>query len=368
MTKPEARELMTISEFRENDMGVLVLAGTRKRVAVRADAEGRFVPVDQELVVHSNPPQKPKRDHKAEVISARSSRAMKSAETRIALQSDETDVMQLAQALIMCGLPYSRTAERQVSRKARLGDGSTVTVTFTAQDASTDMPFGSDRLLLHYLLDKAVKSGSRYVSWDTAKQFMTDLGMTGTGGKAYADLRHRFDRLRALGIFVSRKGAGRNDTANMSAFSSTRLPSSMDLNAENVGQELLPLPNKSKYGIEIGEGLFNDLIKHHVPVPTELLIQTRGNAQLQDICTFLYWRCFSANSPSVIPWESIREQLGSSDSNPRRIKQRFADAIKFFIQIWPELNAEVTKAGLKVAPPTGGTYLLRQGKAARRIG
>ena len=312
-------------------------------------------------------PVKPKRNNQAERASARGNRALRAAEVRIALEADNTDVMQLAQALILCGLPYRMTQERQISRKARLGDGSTVTVTFTALSADADMPFGSDRTLLHYLLDKAVKSGNRYVSWDTAKEFMEQMGMKGTGGKAYADLRERFDRLRGLGIFVSRKGAGRNDTSNMSAISRSRLPSSLDLNAENVGQSTLPLSESVRYGVEIGTELYNDLIKHHVPVPTELLIQTRGNAQLQDICIFLFWRCFAANSPSVIPWASVREQLGSADSNPRRIKVRFAEAIKFFQTFWPEMQAESRPDGVWVAPPRDGKYLLPQGKGFRRL-
>jgi hypothetical protein len=313
------------------------------------------------------PTSKPKRDTRAERANARGNRALRAAEVRLALDSDNTDVMQLAQALILCGLPYRMTQERQISRKARLGDGSTVTVTFTALSAEADMPFGSDRTLLHYLLDKAVKSGNRYVSWDTAKEFMEQMGMKGTGGKAYADLRERFDRLRGLGIFVSRKGAGRNETSNMSAISRSRLPSSLDLNAENIGQSSLPLSDSVRYGVEIGTELYNDLIKHHVPVPTELLIQTRGNAQLQDICIFLFWRCFAANSPSIIPWSSVREQLGSADSNPRRIKVRFAEAIKFFQIFWPEMRAESRAEGVWVAPPKDGKYLLPQGKGVRRL-
>jgi len=313
------------------------------------------------------PTSRPKRDNLAERVRARGNRALRAAEVRIALAADNTDVMQLAQALILCGLPYRMTEERQISRKARLGDGSTITVTFTALSADAMMPFGSDRTLLHYLLDKAVKSGNRYVSWDTAREFMEQMGMKGTGGKAYSDLRERFDRLRGLGIFVSRKGAGRNETSNMSAISRSRLPSSLDLNAENIGQNPLPLSETVRYGVEIGTELYNDLIKHHVPVPTELLIQTRGNAQLQDICIFLFWRCFAAQSPSIIPWASVREQLGSADSNPRRIKGRFAEAIKFFQTFWPEMQAEARPEGVWVAPPRDGKYLLSQGKGTRRL-
>lgn len=384
MPKRLASAIVREYHFVDPDTGLKSLISRNTRGSfVYTDATGRIQTLPDELVpeelrlsgsipllsasvqlVHLP---KVKRDSQAERLRAKGNRALRAAEVRIALAADNTDVMQLAQALILCGLPYRMTEERQISRKARLGDGSTITVTFSALSPDTRMPFGSDRTLLHFLLDKAVKSGNRYVSWETAKEFMEQMGMKGTGGKAYADLRDRFDRLRGLGIFISRKGAGRNETQNMSAISRSRLPTSLSLTAELIGQNALPLSETVRYGVEIGTEFYNDLIKHHVPVPTELLVQTRGNAQLQDICIFLFWRCFAAQTPSIIPWASVREQLGSADSNPRRIRVRFAEAIRFFQTFWPEMQAESRPEGVWVAPPLGGKYLLPQAKAARRL-
>src|SRR3954454_10620098 len=41
-------------------------------------------------------------------------------------------VWQVALCLILCGLPYEETAERKVTRRARLADGSSLIVQFTA--------------------------------------------------------------------------------------------------------------------------------------------------------------------------------------------------------------------------------------------
>lgn len=90
-------------------------------------------------------------------------------ETRL----DMTDsLVQIAQALIFCGLPYRRTEERQIERKTRASDGSTVTVTFTASRKDVDLPYGSDRTLLHWLIDKAIKTKSPFVSWEYASDFL----------------------------------------------------------------------------------------------------------------------------------------------------------------------------------------------------
>ncbi len=66
------------------------------------------------------------------------------------------EVIKMAQALILCTLPYRPTAERQVVRSARLSDGSTLRVTFTAGINGIDMAFGNDRHLMAWLFDKAI--------------------------------------------------------------------------------------------------------------------------------------------------------------------------------------------------------------------
>ncbi len=41
------------------------------------------------------------------------------------------EVIKIAQAMLLCTLPYSATNENHITRTARLGDGSTLTVTFS---------------------------------------------------------------------------------------------------------------------------------------------------------------------------------------------------------------------------------------------
>lgn len=311
---------------------------------------------------------KPKRDHKAEASQALANRV-----ERVAVLREHRDaglmgenVMQVAQSLILVGLPYKPTKETKITRKARLGDGSTVSVTFSAA-LEDNMPYGADRSLLHYLLDRAVKSGSRYISWANAVQFLEHMGMSTASGKNYADLKKRFERIRGLTIGVVRSKDGASSSQLMPFIRRSALPSSMEIRQEQDGQQSLPLSENDPFGVEIDELFFNDLMAWHVPVPTHLIVQTRNKPQLQDMCLWLHWRCFAAQNESVIPWGALAEQLWQDDSNARRIKVRFSDAIKFAKGMWPELRAEVRKEGLWIAPPLNGKHLLSQGKAVRRL-
>jgi hypothetical protein len=83
----------------------------------------------------------------------------------------------------------------------------------------------------------------------------------------------------------------------------------------------------------------------------------RGKPQMQDYIVFLNWRSFAAKTTSVIPWRMLREQLWQEDTNPHRIKVRFAAAIKLLKVAWPELNAKVTTRGLEIGPPARGQHL-----------
>lgn len=313
---------------------------------------------------------KPKRNHKEE-----SSKALAGRVERVAVLREHRDsgilgddLMQVAQSLILIGLPYAPTKETKISRTARLADGSTVSVTFTAGLKNSAMPYGSDRSLLHYLLDRAVKTGSRFISWKNATQYLEHMGMNPRSGKNHADLRQRFERLRGLTIGVDRSKDGASASQLMPFLRRTSLPSKMDIKNDQNGQPPLPLSEDDPFGVEIDEMFFHDLIAWHVPVPSRLIVQTRKQSQLQDLCLWLQWRCYAARSESEIPWNLLAEQMWQSDATERRIKVRFSEAIKFLRALWPELQAEVRPDCLWVAPPKGKSYLLPQGKDARRLG
>jgi hypothetical protein len=313
---------------------------------------------------------KPKtlRNSKNEIHLAKTRRAAAFASIRTErdANAEAEDMIQVAQALILCGLPYEKTNETRITKSARLADGSIVSVTFSAVVEGGVMPYGSDRSLLHFLFDRAVKSGSRFISWETATEFLKAMGIS-DGGKNYHDLRQRFDRIRGLVIAVKREGLAGTKTEITPVIRRSHLPTSVDIHAAEQGQNLLPIDGTVVFGVELDEQFFADLKAHHVPVPTAIIRTTRNKSQLQDNMVWLYWRCYAAKKPSLIPWEHLRLQLWQDDKTARRIKVRFAEAIAALKTLWPELQAEALKAGLMVAPPLRGRYMLPQGAEARKM-
>ena len=258
------------------------------------------------------------------------------------------EAIKLAQVLILCTLPYSATHERQISRKARLGDGSTLGVTFIAGRQGIPLPYGADRRLLTWLLDRAITSGSPFVDWASCWQYQTDMGLSHSG-KSNQNLQASFRRVRGLAIGIRRKDAQAVAEENFFVVRRSFLPKSISGEEEETHEacEAMNAEQEQRHGVLIDPVLFEDLRRFHVAVPWSLWKQVKGNSQVRDIVLWLYARCYAARSESVIPWATLSDQFGI-DSNPRRQKSYAREAIRTLRLIWPQANIEAINAGILV--------------------
>jgi hypothetical protein len=261
------------------------------------------------------------------------------------------EVIKMAQALILCTLPYRPTTDRQVVRSARLSDGSTLRVTFTAGINGIDMAFGNDRHLMAWLFDKAINSDTAFVTIKSASDYLRETGKSRNGDRV-KELAARLSRLTGLVIGIERRGSTSTQTIMLPMIASSNLPSNLtvQLKAENSGQRSIP-GMENPFGIQLEERFFQDIKKHHVAIPRRLWLQLqgqKGGPQLQDLLTFFVYRCYCAQSETVIPWGGLREQFPQDDTNPRRFKQSVKKAITQLRILWPEIRIDVVKEGVWV--------------------
>jgi hypothetical protein len=259
------------------------------------------------------------------------------------------EVIKMAQALILCTLPYRPTAERQVVRSARLSDGSTLRVTFTAGINGIDMAFGNDRHLMAWLFDKAINSDTAFVTIKSASDYLRETGKSRNGDRV-KELAARLSRLTGLVIGIERRGGGSTQTVMLPMIASSNLPSNLtvQLRAESNGQKSIP-GMENPFGIQLEERFFQDIKKHHVSIPRRLWMQLqgqKGGPQLTDLLTFFVYRCYCAQSETVIPWSGLREQFPQDDSNPRRFKVSVKKAITQLRLVWPEIRIDIVKEGV----------------------
>lgn len=296
-------------------------------------------------------------------------------------RQDETlkDLIFISRYLVAMSLPYSPTKDRQVVKSARLGDGRRVHLQLSAAVPGVDLPYGSDRTLLHWLLDQiarqvreALKAGatgdvleqSRFVRWDSAADYLRDMGLATNSGKNYSDLKARYRRLSGLSIGLLIEGPGRDTIHNIPLIEKADLPSSIDWTAEATGQQRLV---DLDFGVLFSRRLVEALMESAVPFPKEILRRTRKQSQMQDYWLFLAWRSYGARAAALIPWGEVQEQLWQQDQTIRRIKTRFREAILALRVVWPELQAEAREKGLWIAPPKGGAQLIGRAGEFKRL-
>jgi len=268
-------------------------------------------------------------------------------------EGDTGSLIQIAQALVLCGLPYRKTDKREITRYSRAADGAQVRVTFYALGKEEDgtpipMPYGSDRMELHFAIDQAIKRNDPFVPLGTGVEYMKAVGQA-RSGKNYKRLRDAHRRLSGLSIMVERFNSDSERRGGLMVFADSQLPKSLAPGT---------LPMHGQLGIRLGNDFFEEIISRHVPFPIDLLLVLKLKPQMMDIVTFLHLRSYAARSVSNISWESLRAQLWQEDSNPRRIRTRFAQAIKIFKVAWPELNAFADLRYLRIGPPKNGQHLI----------
>ena len=303
-------------------------------------------------MTESRAPQR-KRDYAKERSAAISKSVVRVAELRddrdTGVLGDE--VIKMAQALILCTLPYRPTADRQIVRSARLSDGSTLRVTFTAGINGIDMPFGNDRHLMAWLFDKAINSDTPFVTIRSASDYLRETGKSRNGDRV-KELAARLSRLTGLVVGIERRSTGATQTVMLPMIAASNLPNnlSVQLQSEGSGQRSIP-GLENPFGIQLEERFFNDIKRHHVAIPRRLWLQLqgqKGGPQLQDLLTFFVYRCYCAQSETVIPWAGLREQFPQDDSNPRRLKQNVKKAVKQLRLLWPEVRIDVLPEGVWV--------------------
>jgi hypothetical protein len=265
------------------------------------------------------------------------------------LRDDATlgdEFFKLAQALILCSLPYSRTDETKITRKTRLSNGAILYVTFTAGRANIPLPFGADRQLFAWMIDKALRQGSPLVSWSSAAEYLREIGKSPYGNNA-VDLKERFNRVSGLSIMIERVSGGGERGGSYPVIERWNLPASIDMYSDDREHVALTEGGKG-FGFLLSGPLWAEIKAHHVVLPRQLWLSSRGSWRLQDATLWLYYRCYQAQSETIITWDSLREQFPPDRSNTWRLKALFKQAVKEVLVVWPEAQITVMKTGLLV--------------------
>ena len=106
--------------------------------------------------------------------------------------------------------------------------------------------------------------------------------------------------------------------------------------------------------IVLGEHFFNEIMESPVAVDMRALKILKQSPMALDIYTFLTYRMSYLRKSTVIPWESLQNQLGSDYAKTpeglRNFKKKFLRQLAMVRVVYPDVNISPSDNGLLLKP------------------
>ena len=260
---------------------------------------------------------------------------------------DDPDMGFMARLMTLCSLPRTNPSNRlqYVRRNGPYTLGMTAGI-------NNRLPYGNiPRLLLAWVCTEAVKTQSReLVLGRSLSEFMRKLGLAPVGGGttgARTRIRNQMKRLFNTHIQLIYEDDQVSASVNSPVVSRTELW--WDPRRPND-----PVLWDSK--IRLGEDLFNEIIRHPVPLDMNILKALKRSSLGLDLYLWLTYRTFSLKRPFQLSWKRLYRQFGTdpAKANDQITVRNFRkDCLRELIKIktaWPALNYSTAKGVLVLSP------------------
>jgi len=157
-----------------------------------------------------------------------------------------------------------------------------------------------------------------------------DAFRLGSSGREYRVAQERLRRLESLSMTIRVESPDTEEVAHLHPLKRATKPRQVEVTCERRVSASLAV-RRGQFGFELDPEFWQHLKSHPVPLPLAVMRQFHNRPQAWDFAAFLFYRCFAARSPSVVPWNDLIDQLGARDSFPRRLKASLARVLR---EIW----------------------------------
>jgi hypothetical protein len=249
----------------------------------------------------------------------------------------------MARSMVMATLPHRKVDGNEFVRKN--GD---FTLSLMAP-SHIGLPYGSiPRLLVAWVTTETVRTKEReLVLGETLSEFMRALDLVPTGGRwgTITRLKDQMARLFSSSVTCSYADGRRF------ALQSVKVVDKAALWWDPKTPEQSTLWQSM---IVLGEQFFNEIMESPVAVDMRALKVLKQSPMALDIYTFLTYRMSYLRKSTVIPWESLQNQLGSDYAKTpeglRNFKKKFLRQLAMVRVVYPDVNISPSDNGLLLKP------------------
>jgi hypothetical protein len=210
------------------------------------------------------------------------------------------------------------------------------------------VPYGvTGRLILLYLQKQALVGGSREIELgSTMYEWMKRLGV-GLGGKDYKHVREQMFRISACSLRFL--WGGQDETgAVMSGWKKDSIIEEGILMIGRDGDEHQPALWRER--IVLSATFFEALRERPVPIDLNAVRAINYSSRALDIYIWLAYRLHTLKRPMKVTWPMLREQFGEPEHRLDRFRDRFSDALKIALQVYPVAKVEADASALTLHP------------------
>ncbi|MDT0632957.1 replication protein RepA [Rubrivirga litoralis] len=217
------------------------------------------------------------------------------------------------------------------------------------------LPYGSyPRLILIWLTTEVVQTGSREVYLGSSlAAFMRELGLSPTGGRSgtigrFKDQAHRLFRSRIMTSYSNERETGYAGETEPGEYESMEVARKTKT-WWDPGETL-------ETSVVVGEGLFEQLTKHPVPIDMRVLREIKQSALALDLYTWVTYRLdrlarsATPGRPVVVSWKQLAGQFGTDAQEHYHFAADAKKALAKLKVIWPELSYETPRGRLVLHP------------------
>ena len=271
----------------------------------------------------------------------------------------DPDLGFMARMLALCSLP--RTNPGNQYQYKRVNGPYKLILSRTGE---YKLPFGNlPRLLLAWVSTEAVRTQSReIVLGKSLSGFMRKLGMEDRSGSPRGDrtrLRNQMKRL--FGCSVQLIYEDERVTASMTSPVASR--------AEFWWNERKPdEPVLFNSKIRLGEDLFNEILRHPVPLDMNTLKALKRSTLGLDLYLWLNYRTFTLKRPLALTWRLLYSQFGAHPDKTsdrvtvRNFQRKVVRELKKIKLAWPGLSYATAPGVLILSPSPPAIAPLNQGQ------
>ena len=255
----------------------------------------------------------------------------------------DPDVGFMARLMKLCSLPRTNPG----NRKEYIRKNGPYTLVMTAM-LGAKLPYGNlPRLLMAWMCTEAVRTRNRdLVLGRSLFDFMEKLGMNpvGAGRTRLRDQMHRIFNVAVGLVYEDDQGE-----ASMRGVVTARTELWWDPKRPDE-------PSLWESKIQLGQELFDEIIRHPVPIDMNTLKALKRSPLGLDLYLWLTYRVFTLKGTIALPWELLYRQLGADPARAndkfvvRNFRKKCLGELKKIHVAWPEFRYATAWGKLIVSP------------------